>query len=644
MSRLLRKKGDKIPKKILRDILFGNHLMVVPLRKRKLQLETLELRTLLDGNIAVSILDGNLVLQGDALGNAASVEQLAAVDPSGAVVAAGSFQIVPDENTSLNDGKPGEALTVSGVTGGVMIGLGGGDDRIKMDGAQGQSLSFLKIEMGAGADAAQVSNVTVAGALTIESRGALDAGVDETQAADIFLKFESAAGKRSSASLSDVQVAHKLDLESSGGVDVSAARTRAASGYIKFEDIKGEAALATTSLDGLTVDGDLTIASRGVTQKLDASNVEANNLFLKYEGPRDRSSASIANSQILHKLELESTGAVDVSVQSTRAADMFIKVEFPSRRNERSSVLLSDVDLDGQLDVVSVAPLDFTGHKLSASDLYLKYEVPSSQRSSASLSDFHVLHKLDIESNGALDVSVGSSSAASGFLKFDGIKGESTQDTTSLDGLTVNGDLIIFSRGVMNKVEAANVKAANIFLKFEGASGQRSSASLSKFDVLHKLDIESGGALDVSVQQTRAVDMFLKLERTSGPKAVSSIDLSDVDLDGQLDVASLAPLDFSASRLRAVDMFLKITEPKSKISDAKMQGTGSSVSLVDIVLSGQLQISTGNGNDTVLVSGASVEGPVSLDGGGGQDSLTLADNQFAVEPVITGFESVNKQT
>jgi hypothetical protein len=115
--------------------------MASPSRKRKLQLESLELRALLDGNLTVSILQGNLVLQGDAAGNVASIEQLPAVDAAGAVVEGGSFQIVPDENTSLNQGKPGQALTVSGVTGGVLIDLGAGDDRLKFSGVQGQTVS-----------------------------------------------------------------------------------------------------------------------------------------------------------------------------------------------------------------------------------------------------------------------------------------------------------------------------------------------------------------------------------------------------------------------------------------------------------------------------------------------------------------------
>jgi hypothetical protein len=609
--------------------------MASPSRKRKLQLEPLELRALLDGNLTVSILQGSLVLQGDSAGNVASIEQLPAVDASGAVVEGGSFQIVPDENTSINQGKPGEALTVSGVTGGVLIDLGAGDDRLKFSGVRGQTVSSLKIDAGAGADAVSLSNLDVAGALTIESRDSLDASASQTRALDCHLKFEQLRGKRSSADLSGMQITHKLDIESVGAADVSVSQSSAASVFMKFEGIKGEAAVDTASLDGVTVDGGLSVTSRNAALKFDGTDVQAGIAHIKYDGSGvQRSSVDLRGVHVVHKLDIEGSGGADVSVRSSDADHMFLKFEGKLKGQAAASTAsLDGVTVDGGLTIASRdAALKLEATDASAADFYLKLDQPRGQRSSADLTGVQVTHKLDIEGRGGADVSVAKSNAASVYLKFEGIKGEAALDTASLDGVTVDGGLTVTSRDAALKFEGAGLQAGNIYIKYEGASDQRSSASISGSQIQHKLDVASNGPLDFSVQKSSAHGIFLKVEFPRRQDARSTVSLSDVDLDGELDVMSLAPLDFSASALRAVDMFLKIT-------DIKMQQAGSTVSLVDVVLSGGLQISTGNGNDTVIISGSSVEGPVKLDGGRGQDSLTLVDDQIAVEPIVVGFES-----
>ncbi len=529
-------------------------------RKRKLQLEALELRRVLDGNLTVSILDGNLVLAGDALANVATVEQLAPIDATGAPAVGGSFQIIPDENTSINQGKPGEALTISGVTGGVKAALGDGNDQLTVEGDPRFKFEYLKLDMGAGADVVKISDVAVAGALSVSSRGTMDGSVRQSQADRMYLKYEGVAGQRSSVDLSGIHVIHKLDIEGRGGADVSLKHADAASLFIKFDGIKGEAASATATLEGLKIGGDLSVLSRGVTQKVSAVDVQADAIYLKYDG------------------------------------------------------------------------------------------VPGA-RSSADLSGIHVIHKLDIEGRGALDLSVSKASAADMFLKLDGIKGESALDKTSLDGVVVQGGLTVLSRNVEHKFSAGGVQADHIHIKYEGSAGQRSAISIGGSQIQHKLDIEGRGAATLSIEETKAVDMFLKLESVRGQDAPSSIAIADLDLDGRLDVASLGALNFSAQALHAIDMFLKISDVKSR---AGAPPSGSHVALVDAVLSGQLQISTGAGDDTVLVSGTSVKGPARFNGGGGgggggggsggQDSLTLINDQFAVEPIIVGFESVTKKS
>lgn len=142
-----------------------------PVRAR-LSLETLEPRTLLAGNVSVSLVGDNLVIKGDQQGNKFSVAESA--DDTFTVASL-------DGTTKFNRGQDGP-IVVAGVTGGVFVKTSGGEDEIRV--LSGTSIRG-GLEIRAGFDADRVllegtadSPITVGRDLTIHA----SIGADQVQA------------------------------------------------------------------------------------------------------------------------------------------------------------------------------------------------------------------------------------------------------------------------------------------------------------------------------------------------------------------------------------------------------------------------------------------------------------------------------
>ena len=94
--------------------------------RRSLAFEKLESKQMLAGDVIVSVVEGNLIIEGDELGNQIAVS-------SGE--AAGTYIIRGLEGTTVKLGEDGEpapetGLVVEGVRGHVRINLGDGDDAL----------------------------------------------------------------------------------------------------------------------------------------------------------------------------------------------------------------------------------------------------------------------------------------------------------------------------------------------------------------------------------------------------------------------------------------------------------------------------------------------------------------------------------
>jgi hypothetical protein len=92
-------------------------------RYRRLQLESLEPRLALAGNVSVGVSGGHLTILGDAAYNQITIQ---------ATAVAGQFVVVgQDTSTTINGGVA--PVTVSGVTGNATIAMGGGYDVVHFD-------------------------------------------------------------------------------------------------------------------------------------------------------------------------------------------------------------------------------------------------------------------------------------------------------------------------------------------------------------------------------------------------------------------------------------------------------------------------------------------------------------------------------
>ncbi len=114
----------------------------------RMQLETLEDKCLLAGDVGVSVVDGNLHVEGDRADNGVVITS---GDTADSYVIAG----VPsaDGSATTINGSLGRTV-VSGVTGGMRIGLGQGNDGLRMFNANIRG--NVGINMGEGNDAVQI--------------------------------------------------------------------------------------------------------------------------------------------------------------------------------------------------------------------------------------------------------------------------------------------------------------------------------------------------------------------------------------------------------------------------------------------------------------------------------------------------------
>jgi hypothetical protein len=92
---------------------------------RRARFEALERRDLLAGDVLVSVVDGSLVVEGDELGNNVSIT---------AGAAEGEFVVSGLDGTTVHEegDPPAGEVTVTGVTAGLRVDLGEGDDELTL--------------------------------------------------------------------------------------------------------------------------------------------------------------------------------------------------------------------------------------------------------------------------------------------------------------------------------------------------------------------------------------------------------------------------------------------------------------------------------------------------------------------------------
>lgn len=143
-------------------------------------IEPLEPRALLSGDVTAEVINGSLILRGDDAANVITIDR----DPlTGAVRVLGNFgtdnrgQVLPEHTTTVN-GQPSVVhperpfLSFDNVTRDVRVELGGGDDKLVVNGLD--LPRRLRVDAGAGADRVEVIACRVGAGLFIRGVGGGD--------------------------------------------------------------------------------------------------------------------------------------------------------------------------------------------------------------------------------------------------------------------------------------------------------------------------------------------------------------------------------------------------------------------------------------------------------------------------------------
>jgi large repetitive protein len=129
---------------------------------RKCNLESLENRSMMAGDVQASVVAGDLFLTGDAFGNQIQIHQ----------TSGNFYRVSGDNGTKIN----GQLARIFRVTGSMNVNLAGGDDTLKMGGIafQDNVSGNLNVRMGAGKDTVNLGRVTIGGTTTINTEADAD--------------------------------------------------------------------------------------------------------------------------------------------------------------------------------------------------------------------------------------------------------------------------------------------------------------------------------------------------------------------------------------------------------------------------------------------------------------------------------------
>ncbi len=196
--------------------------------KLHLQFELLEHRAMLAGNVQVNVVDGDLRIVGDDLGNVLELHQLSSFNPH-AVSGGLSFRIAPDAGTSINRNDPGVAIVVAEITRDIGVDMGGGGDELAVFGAAGQQIRDLMIDAGSGPDAVSITRFRLAGNVKVSAVDSLDLSVVRTSAADVSVQIngskDAVSPSVNSLSIRNSTLRGNMDIASDIPLDVQIHRT-----------------------------------------------------------------------------------------------------------------------------------------------------------------------------------------------------------------------------------------------------------------------------------------------------------------------------------------------------------------------------------------------------------------------------------
>ena len=656
--------------------------------KRHLQFELLELRAMLTGNVLVSVVDGDLRVDGDDRGNVLEFQQLSSSDPR-AVGGGLSFRITPDADTSINRNDPGVGIVVARVTRDIDVDMGGGGDELAVLGATGRRIRDLLIDAGSGPDAVSITRFRLSRDVSVSAADSLDLSVRQIRAADVFVKIDDIQGEsedgaaaptssvtiRNSRLRGNVNVSSEVPLAvrihgtniapnvcktpappapfipcgyvniSSGApLSVSLDQTRASDVYVKIDDIQGEsedgAAAPTSSVTirNSRLRGNVNVSSEvPLAVRIHGTNVAPVDVCKTPAPPAPFIPTPFPCGNVI----ISSGAPLSVALDQTRASDVYVKIDDIQGESQdgaaapTSSVTIRNSRLRGNVDVSSDDPLAVRIHGTNIAPNVCKTPAPPAP--------FAPCGNVNISSGAPLSVAIDQTRASDVFVKIDDIQGESQDGAAApTSSVTIRNSRL---RGNVD-VSSDDPLAVRIHGTIFFPDVCKTPAPPAPFAPCGNVNISSGAPLSVAIDQTRASDVFVKIDDIQGESQdraaapTSSVTIRNSRLRGDANISSNAPLAVAIDQTRTQGDVLIKAEGIPISSDVPSSKFANSIRIVDSVF-GSLSIVGSELRDELEFVRLHVLGRSHIETGGGDDSLTAFDTVFGGFAFLDGGDDTD---
>ncbi|MCA9190910.1 MAG: type VI secretion system tube protein Hcp [Planctomycetales bacterium] len=248
----------------------------LPNRRRR-QLEQLELRQMLAGDVTVDVQDGSLMIWGDDDDNALSI----VADPR----RANTFRIVPQTDTTIN-GQATTQLVVSGVSS-IRATLGGGNDAVLVQGNPRTSLNAIDFRCDDGVDRVYLRQLRVEDSIRVVAL--------EAEHAD-FITFENVVVDRKAYKIEPAMVVRALG----SGSEVNVIQSSFSADVLIEVGHEAYAPEPATGVVGSSGTGKVKIQDLSLYRRFEKANP-----ILRLQAPGSDSEVSVSHSSFEGPVRLE---------------------------------------------------------------------------------------------------------------------------------------------------------------------------------------------------------------------------------------------------------------------------------------------------------------------------------------------------
>ncbi|MFO0925530.1 MAG: hypothetical protein U0736_00615 [Gemmataceae bacterium] len=429
----------------------------------------------------------------------------------------------------------------------------------------------------------------MSGQLSVTSRGSADVSLDACRsAADIYLKIDGIKGEttRSSLSVTGCPVGDTV-VRSSSALDITTGASSFASLSVDLScpdpatrmSIKMEDCVVSgsTSITGRTGSYDLAVGKRcffdDFTIKLDRATPSATS-----------STVLLDSSSVSSRLSIQSRGSLDTTLSSSRAVDIYLKIDGIKGESTRSNLQLGSLAVEDCV-LYSRAPVDVTTSGSSFDSLSLDLSCPDpTTRMSIKMEDCLVSSYSMTGRSAGYDLKM-NKRCVIGDATVQLSKGSAVADdsTVSVDSSTITGRLSVTSSGATD-VSLSSATCGDTFIKIDGIKGERAMSSLTFSNIVHRdLAVRATCPVDLSATDSSFSSITCDQKLTvSGTTLSPRLRLGSVAVAGAVSVSSSgAAADFSFGASNAGSLMCRVDTPT---------GLSSSISVADLDCDGRVDI------------------------------------------------------